>query len=388
MIKLIKSTFYNENETKRRLIKFIAGAHSLSMGEQCTLFEQAFAKKQGRKYAVFVNSGSSANLILIQALLNLGRLKQGDKVGISALTWATNVMPILQLGMIPVPIDVELETLNISVRTLSASLQGLAAVFTTNVLGLSDNIRKVAALCAKEGVLFFEDNCEALGSRVGKMLLGNIGCAATFSFFVGHHLSTIEGGMVVTDDKELADMLVMVRAHGWDRNVSDTKKKLLRHIHGIDDFYAKYTFYHLAYNVRPTDIQGFLGNEALRYWDSIVQKRARNFAVFAAAAKKNLAIIPLQTKYMSLVSNFAFPVICRDQAAALLLRQQFERAKIEVRPVISGDITAHPFWKHTVKETYDCPNAHMVHTNGFYFGNNPDLTKKEIDLLRSLLLGT
>ncbi len=383
-IKLIKSTFHNEKETKRRLVKFIEGARSLSMGEQCRNFEEQFAKKQGRKYAVFVNSGSSANLVLIQALLNLGRLKQGDRVGVSAITWATNVMPILQMGLQPVAIDCELSTLNISSKTLAPHLKGLKALFLTNVLGFSSDISAIKNACAKAKVMLLEDNCESLGSKVDGKLLGNFGLAATFSFFVGHHLSTIEGGMVVTDDEKLHDMLVMVRAHGWDRHLPLHKQKKLRTRHEIDEHYGKYTFYELAYNVRPTEIQGFLGLESLRYWDEIVGAREQNFHKIFSAVLDHKDFHNLDVSHMDIVSNFAFPVIAKSERLAKEYRKRFENAGVEVRPIISGDITLHPFWKKYVGTAPILKNSRTVHYQGFYFGNNPDLTKKEIDFLCSL----
>src|SRR3990167_10861047 len=196
MIKLIKSSFYNEAETKQRLVEFISRAEILSMGTECKKFEKAFAEKQQRKHAVFVSSGSSANLLLIQALLNLGKLNKGDVVGVSSLTWATNVMPIIELGLTPLAIDCEVNTLNISPEKLNSAIPKINALFLTNVLGFSDRIDKIKEICREKNIIFLEDNCESLGSQVNGNLLGNFGLASTFSFFVGHHMSTIEGGMI------------------------------------------------------------------------------------------------------------------------------------------------------------------------------------------------
>lgn len=182
MIKLIKSTFYHEAETKIALAEFILNESILSMGEQCQMFEKAFAEKQQTKHAVYVANGSVANLLLIQSIMNIGHFKKGDKIGFSALTWPTNVMPLIQLGLIPVAIDCELETLNISPRKLEDKIAGLAGLFLTNVLGFCDELEEVKALCAKNNVILLEDNCESLGSKVNGKLLGNFGVASTFSF--------------------------------------------------------------------------------------------------------------------------------------------------------------------------------------------------------------
>lgn len=385
MIKLMKSSFYHENEIKKKLIDFVLKTEIFSMNEQCRKFEIEFAKKQERKYAVFVSSGSSANLVLIQAFLNLGTLKKGDKVGFSALTWATNVMPILQLGMIPVAIDCELETLNVSSKKLKENLDNLDALFLTNVLGFADDISTIKDLCTERNIVFFEDNCESLGSKISETLLGNFGIASTFSFFVGHHLSTIEGGMICTDDEELHDALLIARAHGWDRSLSENKQKELRRKFNCDKFYAKYVFYDLAYNARPTEISGFLGNEQIKFWDEIVSKRVENFKRFQNEIKVNDDFVPLNLDHMDLISNFAMPVVCKSQELCEKYKQKFIDAEVEIRPIIAGDMTKQPFYKKYVKDAGKCENADFIHKNGFYFANNPELTENELNLLCSLL---
>lgn len=385
MIKLIKSSFHKEKETKKKLTNYILKAKVLSMGSQCFEFEKSFATKQKRKHAVYVNSGSSANLILIQSLLNLGRLKKGDRVGFSALTWATNIMPLIQLGLIPVAIDCEIETLNISPRKLKEKIRDIDTLFITNVLGFSDDMVGIVALCNKHKISLYEDNCESLGSVVSGRLLGNFGEASTFSFYVGHHLSTIEGGIVCTDDDELHDMLMMVRAHGWDRNLSTETQVARRAIHKIGEFFSKYTFYDLGYNVRPTEIQGFIGNSQIGFWDEIVQKRQKNFRRFEEALNNNDHFFWLRTGHMDIVSNFAMPIICKSDALFNKYRKRFEKNGVEIRPIIAGDMTQQVFYKKYVSDGGKCKNAASIHSQGFYFGNNPELTKKEVDILVGLL---
>lgn len=380
MIKLMKSTFYHEPETKQGLINFLESAEILSMNQQCKNFEAGFAQKQGRKYAIMVNSGSSANLLLIQALLNLGKLQKGDKIGFSSLTWATNIMPIIQLGLTPVPIDCELTTLNVSKNSLEQKISGLKALFLTNVLGFSGNLSEIKTLCGEKNVLLLEDNCESLGSKTAGKLLGNFGFASTFSFFVGHHLSTIEGGMLCTDDKDLADMITITRAHGWDRNLDPETQKKLRAEAKVDDFYAKYTFYDLAYGVRPTEISGFLGNSQLPYWDEIVTKRQDNFNKFHEVIKQNNDFYAFDLSHMEIISNFSMPVICKTPEIAKKYKGKFEGVA-EIRPVIAGDMTKQPFYKKYISEQADCPISELIHNNGFYFPNNPELTVSEVSQL-------
>lgn len=383
-IKLIKSAFMDEKETRRSLADFILKTDRFSMAEQCREFEESFAKKQERKYSVFVNSGSSANLLLIQSLLNLGRLKKGDRVGISALTWSTNVMPLIQLGLLPVALDVEINTLNVSSKTIEPHVKNLKAIFITNALGFCSDIEEIRKICEDSNILLLEDNCEALGSRAYNRLLGNFGLASTFSFFLGHHISTLEGGMIVTDDQDLYEMMVLARAHGWDRQLGEDKKKELREKNVVDDFYALYTFYDLGYNIRPTEINGFLGNIQIKYWDKIVSERVKNFQYLDAVIKENGDLVRVGADHMQVASTFAVPVVAKTEIIHKDYRKKFEDNLVEIRPIISGDITKQPFFKKYIGET-SCPNADLVHKQSFYFGNNPEITTEELVILASLL---
>jgi CDP-6-deoxy-D-xylo-4-hexulose-3-dehydrase len=385
MIKLVKSSFYREAETKRQLAEFIIKTDIFSMGRECKKFEAAFAKKQQCRFAVFVSSGSMANLVLIQSLLNLGKLKPGDRIGFSSLTWSTNIMPLIQLRLVPVPLDCELSTLNVSPALLKKEITNLRGLFLTNALGFCDNIAEIKNLCAKHNVLLIEDNCESLGSKTQGILLGNFGLASTFSFFVGHHLSAVEGGMICTDNKELYEMLLTTRAHGWDRNLPEASQRKLRRQAGVDNFYAKYTFYDLAYNARPTEIQGFLGNRQIGYWDVIIKTRQSNFKFFQKATERNNKIIPLRIQHFDVVSNFAMPVIFKNKVFFKKYIQRFQKAGVEIRPIIAGDMTRQPFYKKYIKKSPACPNAAHVHSCGFYFPNNPELTKAEVKFLCDLL---
>lgn len=388
MIKLIKSSFYNEEEVKKKLCRFIVGAKMLGMSKECKKFEEGFAKKQRRKYAVFVNNGSSANLILIQVLLNTGKLKKDDVIGISAITWSTSIMPLIQLGLRPFLIDCEIDSLNISKRTVLDALKiqpSIKGIFITNVLGFSDNIKEIADLCSKKDILFFEDNCESLGSVVGGKLLGNFGIASTFSFNVGKHLSTIEGGMICTDNKELYHALFITRSHGLDTHLPEKEQKRIRKLHKVGDFFSKYTFYDLGYNARPTEINGFIGNIQLKYWDTIVEKRHKNFIFLHEAIKENNDLIPIRFNHMDVVSNFAIPVITKKEGIIDVYRNKFVKNNVEIRPMIAGNMAEQPFFKKYVGKSRNQENAKYIHNNSFYFGNDPELTDGELYFLRELI---
>jgi len=384
MIKLIKSTFYNEADTKQQLISFISEVEMLSFGPQCQQFEKSFANWQDRKESIFVNSGSSANLAIVQALLNLGRIKKGDKVGFSALTWSTNVMPLIQLGLEVVPVDVELDTLNVSSTQLLKTLRksDIKMLFLTNLLGFCDDIDKIKAVCEEKDIILIEDNCESLGTVYKNTKLGNFGVASTFSFYVGHHMSTIEGGAVCTDDSELAEMLRIVRAHGWDRNLAEQEQQQIRDRHNVNStFYSRYTFYDLGYNLRPTEINGFIGNTQVPYLNEIVSIRQKTFLKVAKEIYSQPdRFYPVRFDHIDLVSNFAFPVVCKSKEIRDELVEKCN-GKVEIRPIVGGDMTKQPFFSKHAKATMEDSNASLIHEQGLYFGNNPELTKAEIDEL-------
>ncbi|MFA7285058.1 MAG: DegT/DnrJ/EryC1/StrS family aminotransferase [Candidatus Absconditabacterales bacterium] len=385
MIKLIKSSFLHEQETKDRLCEFIQQAAQFSIGQHCNQFEDLFAKRQGKKYCRFFNSGSSANLALIQAMLNMGKLQKGDKVGFSALTRATDVMPIIQLGLTPVPLDIELDTLNVSLRTVQ-QVQDLKCVFITNLLGRCDNIDEIAQYCEANSILLLEDNCESMGTVYKGKKLGSYGFASTFSTYVGHHISTIEGGLVCTDDEELYTMLCMVRAHGRDRNLDAERQNAIRKKYDVDGtFFAKYTFYTLGYNLRPNEVTGFLGCQQMKYIDEIVAIREQNAKRFVATVNANDDFHPLRIDHMELFSNFAIPVVCNSKETFELYRAQFESQGVEIRPIVGGDLTQQPFWKDLYGESNQGTNAKKAHEYGFYFGNSPEYTEQEIQILLELL---
>lgn len=383
MIKLIKSTFYEEEATKKRLLTFLETAKQLSFGSECERFERNFAKWQGRKHCVFLNSGSSANLAVIQALLNLEKIKTGEPVGFSALTWSTNVMPLIQLGLQAIPIDVSLDSLNVSSTTLEQVIKQhpIKMVFLTNLLGFCHDVDEIRKVCEKNKIILIEDNCESLGTIYKGEKLGNFGLASTFSFYVGHHMSTIEGGAVCTDNQELDTMLQLVRAHGWDRNLTEKKQLKIRNKFNVNStFYSRYTFYDLGYNLRTTEINGFIGNLQLDFIDEIVKKRRDNFMKMAIPIyARTDKYYPIKFDHIDFLSNFAVPVICKSAKIRDELVEKCKN-KIEIRPVVGGDMVMQPFFRKYTPNTdnFINPNAKLIHEQGLYFGNNPELTEKEM----------
>lgn len=374
----MKSTFLGEQETKDALCSFIQTSNKLSMGDEVSKFERSFAEWQGRSHSVMVNSGSSANLVILQALINLGKLKEGDRIGVSAVTWATNVMPVIQLGLVPVLIDVNLETLNISCEEVRK--HSIHCLFITHLLGFHGDIEAIAEYCKSKNIILLEDTCESLGTDCNGKKLGNFGLASSFSTFVGHHMSTVEGGLVATDDDELNQMIRMVRAHGWDRNVTPEQRSELRSKWNINDFYGPYTFYTLGYNLRPMELQGLIGSIQLKHVDVANENRKRSYArVFDSIDSKDLM---LPNQY---VSAFAIPVICSTQELRDTYVKKCKEMGIETRPIVAGNMNRQPFFKQYMSQL-PLPVADKVHTCGFYLPNHPDLTEEEIDYLSSVFI--
>jgi len=387
-IPLMKYSFYQEEEVKRRLAQFVMSSQRFSMGEMCKTFEEEFSKKQKRKFTVLVNSGSSANLVLLQALKSAKRLRSGDYVAFSSITWSTNVMPIMQMGFRPYPVDVSLKTINVSSAQLWKALKEnprIRMVFLSNILGICDDLDKIREICDEKKILLCEDNCQSFGSVYKGTLLGNFGFASTFSFYVGHHLSSIEGGAICTDDEELYDLLVITRAHGWVRNLSPEKQMQFQKRYKVDEFFNLYTFYELGFNVRPTEITGFLALQSLQWAEEIVWKRHQNFLFFHGHVLQNPDFLPVDVSHMDIVSNFAYPLIAKNRDIFLQYRQRFLDGLVEIRPIAGGNMTDQPFFRKFVRKKFRMEFAELIHTNGFYFPNHPDLTEEEKEHIVSLL---
>lgn len=390
MIPLMKNAFLNEHATKQALADFIIKTQKFSMGEECHKFERKFSDFQKRSESILFNSGGSANLALLQALKNLGKLKSGDYVGFSALTWSTNIMPIIQMDLIPVPVDCSVQNLNVGSEQLLKTLEGydIKALFITNVLGFVSDIERVRDVCNDKGIILLEDNCESLGTVTNQgNMTGNFGLASTFSFFVAHHMSTIEGGMICTDDEELSEMLKIVRANGWDRNLNALQQAKWRKKYNIEsEFQAKYSFYDLGFNFRPTEITGFLGSFQLDFLEDNIKTREKNYKLINKYISQNDDLLALDYSNLSIVSTFAIPIVCKTSELRNHYLNQFSGAGIEIRPMIAGNIQRQPFYSRYVKDMVELPNTDFVDRNGFYCGNYPELTADDLQVIISAIL--
>ena len=377
MIRLMKHSFFSEANVEQKLSEFVMNETILSMGKYTEQFQNKFASWQSRKHCIMVNSGSSANLALFAALVNLGRLKKGSKVGVSGVTWSTNIMPIIQLGLVPVLIDVEEAGVNINVKTFIEKIEGLEALFVTNVLGLSNNLSLLRDVCLTHKIQLFEDNCEGLGCFQDNELMGNFGVASTTSSFVGHHFSTIEGGYVFTDDDELAAMLKVVRAHGWTRNLSEKEIQLLD-INLGTEFDNPYTFEFCGFNLRPSEINAYCGLLQLPLLKKYNDIRRHRFKTIANRNPKKI--------YASQSDNpaFAIPIKAESLNEKYRLIEIFKHKNIECRPLISGSMGMQPFWKKLYGEL-QLKHASDVDNCGLYVTNDPQLSEEEFGILLDVL---
>jgi CDP-4-dehydro-6-deoxyglucose reductase, E1 len=388
MIPLMKNAFLNEFETKKALSEFILQADRLSMDVECLKFERKFADYQGRKESILFNSGGSANLAMLQALKNLGQLREGNRVGFSALTWSTNTMPIIQMGLIPVAIDCQVPTLNVMSHNLETRLAetDMQALFLTNVLGFTGDLDRIRTLCEERNIILLEDNCESLGTVLPCGKAGNFGLGASFSFFVAHHMSTIEGGMVCTDDQEFAEMLRIVRANGWDRNLTAQQQYKWRKKFNINsEFDAKYTFYDLGFNFRPTEITGFLGQYQMQFLHQNIKCREKNYLRLEKLILENNDLVALQHEHIVTLSTFALPIVCKTSQLRERYLARFAGAGIEVRPMIAGNIQRQPFFKKYVADVFELPGTDFLHDNGFYCGNYPELSETDLETISGCL---
>jgi CDP-4-dehydro-6-deoxyglucose reductase, E1 len=352
----------------------------LTKGELTLKFEEQWSKWQGCKYSVFVNSGSSANLLMFYALLLSGRLRN-KKVIVPAVSWVTTVSPAIQFGFEPIVCDCDPETLGLDTDHLGKLVEqhDPAAIILVHVLGFPNKMDEIMAICSERDIVLLEDSCESLGSEYRGVKTGNFGQMSSFSLYFGHHLSTIEGGMVCTDDEDLKDLLVSLRSHGWDRDLSTDKQKELRSKYEIDEFRALYTFYYPGFNVRSTDLQAFLGLEQLKKADTVVENRNKNFLAYDSTIKE------FENKVRqaegTLVSNFCYPLITekRDELVA-----ELARAGVDSRPLVCGSIARHPFWYERYGHA-DLPFADIVHDTGMYIPNNHEMTEAEVEYVADVV---
>ena len=377
-ISLVKDTINADDISK--LITWLQTNPRLTKGDLTIELEKMWSEWLGVKYSVYVNSGSSANLAAIYSLILSGRLNN-NKIIVPAVSWVTTVSPAIQLGLEPIMCDCNKENLGLDIDHLKRIIkqEKPSSLILVHALGFSNDMDEILKLCTKNNITVIEDTCEAIGSNFNSKKLGSIGDLGTFSFYFGHHISTIEGGMVSTNDEELYNLLLSIRSHGWDRDLSDKTQKELRVKHGVSDFRALYTFYYPGFNLRSTDLQAFIGIGQMGRIDEIVSIRERNFQLYHKLIKNNeWKVSPRED---SLTSNFAYPIIT-DKIDELV--GELSKNNIECRPLICGSIAKQPFWYDRYGNT-KTPNADWLHNKGLYVPNNQDMTEDEVRYVSEII---
>lgn len=371
-------------EEKAALARVIKSG-KFTMGENVKKFEESFAAYFGRKYAVMANSGSSANLLGVAALFfrKENPLKRGDEVIVPCISWATTFYPLHQYGLKLRFVDVDLETLNYNTAALEKAVTpNTRMIVAVSILGNPCDFDPIVALCKKHNLILFEDNCESLGARYKGRYTGSFGLVSTFSTFFSHHIATMEGGLVTTDDKELYNLFRSLRNHGWTRDQESDSPIYKK---SDNDFYEAYRFILPGYNLRPGEVHGALGLTQLKKVKKFIKIRRENAAHFVGLFKDDPRF--LIQKECGESSWFSFTMIVRpglsygrERALPFL-----KKAGIDYRIITGGNFLRHDAVKYFDYVDTGSRNADLAHDRGYFVGNFPFDIRKKIDLLHKVL---
>ncbi|KMP12754.1 pyridoxamine 5-phosphate oxidase [Candidatus Nitromaritima sp. SCGC AAA799-A02] len=374
------------DEEEAQVFRQVLEKGRFTMGECVNQLETAFARKFGVKYAVMVSSGSMANLVGTAALFYKKDrpLKRGDEVIVPAISWATTYYPLQQYGLKLKFLDVELDTLNMDVSQLEKAITSKTRmVLAVSILGNPCALDTISAFCQKHGLYLFEDNCESMGAELSGKYCGTFGDINTFSTFFSHHISTMEGGFIATDDEEMYHLAKSLRAHGWTRDLPPESPV---HKKGDDEFYEAYRFILPGYNARPLELSGAIGIEQLKKLDSMIAIRRKNAEVFVNLFSEDDRFIIQKENGKS--SWFSFTIILNpkysiDRSAVM---EAMRKADIEFRIITGGCFLRHDVIKYFDYETVgDIVNANIAHDQGFFVGNHPRDLRQPLERLREVL---
>lgn len=374
------------DEEERDAIREVIASDRFTMGDRVRQFEAEFAKHFGSRYAVMANSGSSANLIATAAFFFKRErpLQRGDEAIVPALSWATTYHPLQQYGLKLRFVDIELDTLNIDVSQLERALSPRTRlIVAVSILGNPCALDVMRKFADQHGLYLLEDNCESMGAELAGRPAGTFGDIGTFSLFYSHHISTIEGGVAVTDDEELCHLMKALRAHGWTRDLPPDSPIFEKR---SEDFFEAYRFVVPGYNVRPTEIAGAIGLRQLRKLDGFVERRRRNLALFNSLFAGDERFIIQRENGKS--SSFCFPIILNP---AFHLNRERVLNALKEADIGHRIITGGNFLRHDAIRYYDYQcvgeiiNADIAHDNGFFTGNHPFDLEKQIHRLRDVL---
>jgi len=373
------------DEAEERAMRRVMAGGRYTMGPEVAAFEAAFAEQFGSRFAVMVNSGSSANLLMAAALTFTQnpalRLSRGDEVIVPAVSWPTTYYPLSQYGYRLKFVDIDLETLNYDLAALEAAIDDQTrAIMAVNLLGNPNEFERIARLTAGRDIRLLEDNCEAMGARYAGRQAGTFGVMGSFSCFFSHHISTMEGGVVVTDDEELCHILLALRAHGWTRDLP--KNNRLVGTKGDDPFEESFRFVLPGYNLRPLELSGAIGREQLQKLPALIEGRRANAARLTQVLGDHPDI--LLQREVGESSWFGFSLVIRPGSSMKRPRlvRRLTEAGFECRPIVAGN-----FARNEVMSLMDhkisgpLKNADHIHDNGLFIGNHHTPMDEAIEAL-------
>jgi len=366
-------------------INRVISSSRYTMGEEVFKFEEQFADFMGVNHAKMVNSGSSANLLMIAAAIYSPEynLKEGDKVIVPAVSWSTTYFPLQQYGLELVFVDVDLHTLNLCPTKTAEALEnidGIKAILTVNLLGNPSQIDELRDLADSYNLLLLEDNCESFGSSFNEKMMGTYGDMGTHSFFFSHHLQTMEGGMILTNSEQTAQYIDSLRAHGWLRTLPDEN-----YIHNKtgDPFEDSFRFVLPGYSVRPLEMSGAIGQVQLSKWPDMMKQRRENAKHFKKRFE-DIAVITQEEIGKS--SWFGFSCIVPDVPGRQKFTDTLRDRGVEIRPIVAGNFLRNPVMKHIKHQVSgDMKNADIIHDLGFFLGNDSEDIKDKIDYAADII---
>ncbi|EKJ5774991.1 DegT/DnrJ/EryC1/StrS family aminotransferase [Campylobacter coli] len=374
------------DEKELQAIQDVIKSDMFTMGKKVAEFEKDFAKFVGSKYAVMTSSGSTANLIATAALFYTKnpKLKRGDEVIVPAVSWSTTYYPLYQYGLKLKFVDIDLETLNYDLEALSSAISDKTKmIMVVNLLGNPNDFDAINDLIKGKDIILLEDNCESMGAEYKGNQAGTFGIMGTFSTFFSHHMATMEGGFVVTDDEELYHILLCLRAHGWTRNLP--KENLVAN--KSDDWFSEsFRFVLPGYNVRPVEMSGAIGIEQLKKLPIFLKHRRDNAKLFCEYFQNHPDFI-IQ-KEIGNSSWFGFSLVIRPNSKLQRkdIIKKLEENGIEYRPIATGDFTQNEVIKYFDYEIHnELKNAKYIHERGFFVGNHQFSIGEQINLFKKVL---
>lgn len=368
-----------------KAIQSVIESDMYSMGPKVAKYEKEFASYFGAKHAVMCSSGSTANLIMTAALFytKTPRLKRGDEIIVPAVSWSTTYFPLQQYGLKLKFVDIDSETLNYNLSDLKEAItKQTKAIMAVNLLGNSNDFDAIFEMIGEKDIVLIEDNCESMGAKFNGKYTGTFGVMGSFSSFFSHHISTMEGGMVVTNDEELYHILLCLRAHGWTRNLPKNN-----HVFNKSEnwFEEAFRFVLPGYNVRPLEMSGAIGSEQLLKLDGFINQRRKNAEHFISLFKDDNRFI-IQ-KEIGESSWFGFSFIIKDlKLNREKIIEVLTKANIDSRPIVTGDFTKNEVMRFFDYDKHNSlPNADQLHYNGFFVGNSQEPLISELDYLKEVL---